>query len=90
MRQTSELFATEHAPSDKNRENGDFDARNYVLIQDYDPASRGDKTSPCVLTVEMQPKESEEEDFERWYREEHLGLLARIPGVCTPYLCCCV
>lgn len=23
---------------------------------------------------------SDEEDFEKWYREEHLNLLAKIPG----------
>ena len=31
-----------------------------------------------ILTVEMNP--SDPDDFEKWYREEHLNLLAKLPG----------
>lgn len=34
--------------------------------------------SPQILTVEMNP--SDPDDFEKWYREEHLVLLAKLPG----------
>lgn len=35
-------------------------------------------TSPFILTVEMDP--SNVDDFHKWYHEEHLDLLAKIPG----------
>ena len=36
------------------------------------------ETSPHILVVYMNPEDPE--DFEKWYREEHLALLARLPG----------
>ncbi|KIW12294.1 hypothetical protein PV08_09571 [Exophiala spinifera] len=59
---------------------GDFDGRNYRLIQEYDPNKIGDSAPPYLLTVEMEPTPENEEDFDRWYREEHLDLLSRLPG----------
>jgi hypothetical protein len=31
-----------------------------------------------IITVEMQP--TDEKDFDRWYREEHLDMLSKVPG----------
>ena len=33
-----------------------------------------------VLTVEMEPSEANEKDFDDWYRQEHLNLLSKLPG----------
>lgn len=47
IRKTSTLFAKEGAGSDVIRENGDFDARYYSLLQEYDPNKVGE--SECYL-----------------------------------------
>ena len=44
VRRTSELFKSGGATSDKNQDNGDFDARNYSLIQGFDPNDVGEST----------------------------------------------
>jgi len=62
----------------QNSENGEFDARNYKLIQEYDPKGVGDSAPPFLCTVEMDPVD--ETDFDKWYREEHLDMLGRLPG----------
>lgn len=49
VRHTSELFAKEGSKSNKNRENGEFDARNYELIQEFDPNGIGESTSLSLL-----------------------------------------
>ncbi|KAJ9622121.1 uncharacterized protein PV06_05805 [Exophiala oligosperma] len=59
---------------------GDFDCRNYKLIQEYDPNKIGDSAPPYLLTVEMEPTAENEEDFDQWYRKEHLELLSKLPG----------
>lgn len=64
VRHTSELWKEEGSPSNLNRDNGDFDALVYNLIQDYDPLNRGNTPSPHILTVEMNP--SDPDDFEKW------------------------
>lgn len=33
-----------------------------------------------MLTVAMQPTPENEAEFNRWYTEEHLGLLSKVPG----------
>lgn len=37
-----------------------------------------DKPPPQVLTVEMYPEDPA--DFDKWYREEHLDMMAKVPG----------
>jgi hypothetical protein len=43
---------------------------------------------PVILTVEIQPRAVNEEDFEKWYQEEHLRLLRELPGYrrCSRYV----
>lgn len=48
VRHTSELFR-DASGKEENRENGEFDARNYKLIQDYDPNGLGNGKSSCFL-----------------------------------------
>ncbi|OCT54443.1 putative alpha/beta hydrolase [Cladophialophora carrionii] len=57
---------------------GDFHARNYKLIQDYDPDGRGEVAPRFCLTVEMDPVD--EADFHKWYQDEHLDMLHKLPG----------
>lgn len=96
LRTTSELFPKEGGTKHIG-ENGDFDARNYELIQVYDPSGIGngmrtsrqillerlahqdlDKPAPQVLTVEMYPQDPD--DFDKWYRQEHLDKMFKVPG----------
>ncbi|KAK5098509.1 hypothetical protein LTR70_002722 [Exophiala xenobiotica] len=76
-RKTSSLFPKEGG-TDSIIENGDFDARNYELIQEFDPKGTGEKPPPIIVTVEMNP--ADEKDFDKWYREEHLDMLSKMPG----------
>ncbi|KAK5946630.1 hypothetical protein PMZ80_000773 [Knufia obscura] len=77
LRSTSELFAKEGG-TPSIAENGDFDARVYNLIQEFDPKGTGETPAPFIVTVEMNPANID--DFEKWYREEHLDMLAKMPG----------
>ncbi|KAK4941666.1 hypothetical protein LTR10_018405 [Elasticomyces elasticus] len=76
VRQNSEMWPQQKPTS----EIGDFDGRNYTLIQEFDPKKVGDSAPPYLLTVEMEPSEANEKDFEDWYRQEHLDLLSKLPG----------
>ena len=94
VRRTSELFEQENAQSKTNADNGDFDARYpsmniscnimliqpryYKLWQNYDPKGVGETLSPIIVMVYMNPQDVE--DFEKWYREEHLDMLSKLPG----------
>ncbi|KAL1611882.1 hypothetical protein SLS60_000104 [Paraconiothyrium brasiliense] len=57
---------------------GDFDARNYALIQVYDPQNLGEVPPPEILTTEAQP--ADPSDFDTWFRTEHISQLAAFPG----------
>jgi len=35
-------------------------------------------TSPFVLSVEIEP--IDDDDYNAWYREEHCGMLEKVPG----------
>jgi len=45
----------------------------------YDSGSTG-KPAPFLLTVAATPAEGTVEDFHAWYNDEHLALLAKVPG----------
>jgi hypothetical protein len=72
-----------HNPGDRSRlESIESLARNV-----YDPISvHGDKNlapgkGKFILVVLVDPEPGEHEDnFNRWYEEEHMGLFAKIPG----------
>ncbi|KAL9619102.1 MAG: hypothetical protein Q9160_006279 [Pyrenula sp. 1 TL-2023] len=54
-----------------------LDRRIYSLY-----SSRGSATdsSPVILAVTMRVKDSDTEEVDKWYEEEHLELLSKIPG----------
>ncbi|KAF2113838.1 hypothetical protein BDV96DRAFT_648077 [Lophiotrema nucula] len=83
LRTTSELFeAKGGANSNGIQDNGDFDARCYELIQEYDPNGVGEISSPLITAVYITP--ADPEDMDVWYCEEHLAMLSEIPGYqCT-------
>lgn len=74
VRHSSELWPATTPTTDV----GDFNARNYRLIQDYDPDSRGETAPPFCVTVEMDPVDGA--DFHKWYQDEHLDMLHKLPG----------
>ena len=56
VRRKSELFKEEGATSDKNLDNGDFDARNYELIQNFDPKGFGESMMSRLPSPAASPK----------------------------------
>jgi hypothetical protein len=56
-----------------------FDTRFYSEIQSY---GKDVSVGPAKLLISaaLQPKDGGDEDFERWYREEHLKVLSECPG----------
>jgi len=58
----------------------DLDIRTYELILDYDPNNVGQGPFPLLVFVSLRPAEGTDDDFNTWYKEEHLGLLAKVPG----------
>ncbi|KAM0276540.1 hypothetical protein ACHAQH_006641 [Verticillium albo-atrum] len=59
----------------------DLDVRYYNLVQVYDPTNKGPGHTKTILSaqVELGPDVSPEE-FDRWYREEHLEKMAQVDG----------
>lgn len=75
-------------PAEKAEEYG-ADLKRYSLIQDYSPPRpKGTpKTGSCVVAVAIEPADGADDLLDSWYREEHLGLLAKNPIFirCTRY-----
>lgn len=95
LRTTSELFKPGSSKSDAIAENGDFDARNYELIQHYDPLKKGEGKSASSPFKEQHPdfvvapapylataeiQPLDPVDYDKWYREEHLDMLSKMPS----------
>ena len=59
-----------------------LDRRMYELVQDapVDPSFDDKKPSPFVHFVFTDVKLENEEDYCKWYKEEHIPLLAKVPG----------
>jgi hypothetical protein len=64
----------------------DFDTRFYRHTQTYEQG-KGNSTAVVprgigrvVKSTAIQPALGMDEEFDRWYREEHLGQVARMPG----------
>jgi hypothetical protein len=61
-----------------------FDLRPYTKIQTYEGYGLEDKSGKergqTLVCVAMQPAEGEEQDFEDWYRKQHLDMLAMCRG----------
>lgn len=79
----------------RNQENGEFDARNYSLVQDFDPRGLGDglvvlfcllaaslicNSATSKVIVTVEMEPPNVEHSHHWYQEEHLDLLSRIHG----------
>lgn len=57
-----------------------FDTRFYECVQTFE--SEGCKEGPgeLLISAALQPAKGEEADFDRWYKEEHLSMLAECKG----------
>ncbi|EXJ56089.1 hypothetical protein A1O7_09020 [Cladophialophora yegresii CBS 114405] len=54
------------------------DLRVYKLIQDFDPRGIGHTRPPFLLNVQNEPADAV--DYNKFYSEEHLDMLNRVPG----------
>ncbi|KAI0649590.1 hypothetical protein C8Q79DRAFT_923138 [Trametes meyenii] len=64
---------------------GLLDRRTYTLIEPTLPPKAGDaydprRPGPYALVVEIEISPEAEEDFNKWNDEEHVPLLAKVPG----------
>ncbi|KAJ4357459.1 uncharacterized protein N0V89_002034 [Didymosphaeria variabile] len=78
LQTTSVFFENNAAKSNASGENADLDARNYALVQVYNPQGVGEAPPPEILTAEAQP--ADPDDYDNWFRTEHIGQLAALPG----------
>ncbi|KAL1948026.1 hypothetical protein VTO73DRAFT_12101 [Trametes versicolor] len=62
-----------------------LDRRTYALREPVYPSSYGAaydplKPGPYLSVVELEVKPEAEDDFNKWYDEEHIPMLAKVPG----------
>ncbi|ROT38962.1 hypothetical protein SODALDRAFT_294125 [Sodiomyces alkalinus F11] len=58
-----------------------FDVRVYNLIQVFDPTKKGKGHTKTIISAQIEPgPEVSDEEFDRWYREEHLEELCKGKG----------
>jgi hypothetical protein len=63
-----------------------FDTRFYEEVQVYEPerskegVEEGGKEGRFLLSAALQPQQGQEDDFDNWYREEHLKVLSECEG----------
>jgi hypothetical protein len=61
-----------------------FDTRFYEEVQDFTPASSntkpGEHAKRFLISAALEPPPEGEKDFDAWYRDEHLPVLAAAPG----------
>ncbi|KZT74993.1 hypothetical protein DAEQUDRAFT_720199 [Daedalea quercina L-15889] len=61
-----------------------LDRRHYELIETplYPPSALYDETKPApyVVFVSLEVKPELEDDLNKWYHEEHIPMLAKVPG----------
>ncbi|KAL7284890.1 hypothetical protein ACG7TL_002204 [Trametes sanguinea] len=64
-----------------------LDRRTYRLLEPVHPPKAGDAYDPAqpgrvlsIVEIDMKPEPGAEEEFNRWYDEEHIPLLAQVPG----------
>ncbi|RDW68493.1 dimeric alpha+beta barrel [Coleophoma crateriformis] len=59
----------------------DIDVRYYGLIQVFDPTKLGAGKTKFIMTAAMETGDGlTDEEFDDWYRKEHLGQLSHVPG----------
>ncbi|KAJ6453202.1 hypothetical protein C8R47DRAFT_1329374 [Mycena vitilis] len=73
---------TEYVLSESEREPGSLRHRLYALLSTAADAQKSGEDLPgkYVLAVSFEIAPENEEDFNRWYDEEHMAMVARIPG----------
>lgn len=62
-----------------------LDRRTYTLVEPVHPPKAGDaydvrKPGPYASIVEIEVKPDAEDEFNKWYEEEHIPMLAKVPG----------
>lgn len=53
--------------------------RSYELVQRYEPRRKNKSRAQCIVAVNIDPAEGQDEDIDAWYRKEHLDALAENP-----------
>jgi hypothetical protein len=59
--------------------NARFDTRFYTEVQSFASPSPAGPAS-CMISAALEPPAEAAADFDAWYRDEHLAMLARAPG----------
>ncbi|OAG37131.1 hypothetical protein AYO21_08666 [Fonsecaea monophora] len=84
IRVTSDML-----PTETSFDVADFDVRYYSRWQIHEPPNTKEGRSPFVIVYAVDPPEGADEEFDNWYKTEHLEELAKCSGYrrTTRYKC---
>ncbi|TKA62772.1 hypothetical protein B0A49_09097 [Cryomyces minteri] len=61
-------------------ENIEFAIRTYLPIQKFEGQIEKSGRGNCIICVAMEPAEGTDEEFDEWYRKQHLDMLSMVRG----------
>ncbi|KAJ9630185.1 hypothetical protein H2204_008690 [Knufia peltigerae] len=73
-----EIFSLSDLTRDDPSHDTVSDIRVYELIEDFDPKGISHVLPPFILNVQNEPADAD--DYNKFYHEEHLHMLNRVPG----------
>jgi len=54
--------------------------RPYAVIQKFEGQNEKPARGPVIVMVGMEPKEGTDDEFDEWYRKQHLDMLSMVDG----------
>ncbi|KAK4541279.1 hypothetical protein LTR36_008195 [Oleoguttula mirabilis] len=57
------------------------EAKTYRLVQRHEGTKGSRAKGTCLVAVQIQPADGQEDDVDAWYRQEHLAMIAAAPMV---------
>ncbi|KAF2821898.1 hypothetical protein CC86DRAFT_247794, partial [Ophiobolus disseminans] len=60
--------------------NARFDTRFYKEVQCFEPAFESKGGKRFLISAALEPPQGAEQDFDDWYRKEHIPVIAQAPG----------
>ncbi|KAK5112176.1 hypothetical protein LTR85_011609 [Meristemomyces frigidus] len=57
------------------------EAKTYQLVQRYEGTKGSKAKGTCLVAVQIEPADGQEDEIDAWYRKEHLAMIAAAPMV---------